>query len=87
MQFLEKDLAMLSNLDKAHTDLKSDVTLYMHHLEPLIVDPEHKLNIGLVEIYAKLELRLGEILFNFRTLRAIAFDLNKNDFKASQQLK
>ncbi|HTE00107.1 MAG TPA: hypothetical protein VK668_12520 [Mucilaginibacter sp.] len=87
VQFLEQDLAMLLKLDNAHSELKSDVTLYMHLLEPLIVDPEHKLNVDLIEIYAKLESRLAEILLNFRTLRATAFTLNKNELKAAQPPK
>ena len=87
VQFSEQDLEMLLKLDISHTDLKNDVTLYMHQLELLIVDPEHKLNVGLIEIYSKLESRLGEILFNFRTLRATALELNKNQLKAAQLLK
>ena len=59
----------LSLREAAHTELKQEVLIYMNKLEPLIVEPDTRINLQLVEDYMLLKGKVENALLDLKSIK------------------
>jgi len=59
----------LSLREAAHTELKQQVLIYMNKLEPLIVEPDTRISLQLVEDYMLLKGKVENALLDLKSIK------------------
>ena len=59
----------LSLREAAHTELKQQVLIYMNKLEPLIVEPDTRISLQLVEDYMLLKRKVENALLDLKSIK------------------
>ena len=71
------EFARISGIAENYAALKTDITDYLHRLEPLITHTADDFGMRLVEEYSQLQRRLKDVLRNCHEIRNTVFDRSR----------
>ena len=72
-----EEFAQIGGLAETYAALKSNITDYLHKLEPLITHASGNFGLELVEEYSQLQRRLKAVLHTCQEIRSTVFDRSK----------
>ena len=78
--------AKLDVIEQTSVDLKKDLVMYLHELEPLIIASEKHLKLNLIEINIRLKQGLAQVLIDFQSAKKAIFDYCKPRLKNKHAL-
>ena len=75
----EEIMVALSLQNAAHKELKWEVNIYMNKLEPLIIEPNIKIGMLLIEDYIRLKEKVANSLLDLKSLKYACVNVYRND--------
>lgn len=73
------EFARIGEFEQIYAKLKTDITGYLHRLQPLIIHATEDFGLDLIEEYSQLQRRLKEVLRACQEIKIIVFDASRHN--------